>query len=448
MGQRPTAAAIGARAIEAGGLVVMVGGSFLVVVLGGGALGLAAPHPGLTVAAAALLAVTFEPARRGLRRQANRLVYGHRRSPWETVTRFSEQMSHDRDPVDLLRELADVVRSGTGASAVMLWLRIGATWRPAARSPDRAGSREPASAEGDDLPQPPGVVLAVPIRHGDEVLGAITVAKEGTGSLPPMQRRLVTDLASHAAIVTRTLHLRETLRHRLELSRRRQRELVDSRVRLVAAHDAERRRLERDIHDTCQQQAVVLAARVGLASALARRDPVEARAALREAAVAVDRLASALGRLTRAAPIEDLVLGGIATALRAQTGQLSSVEIDDQTRCRYQPELEETIYYCCLEAIQNATKHANASRIHVQLSGAMGRLTFRVRDNGAGFDAEQHTGSGFHNMRERLRPWNAHLVITTSPAGTEVGAEITVSPSEESAQETTADKASTRAARP
>jgi signal transduction histidine kinase len=432
MGQRPIAAGIATRAIEYSGLVALVAGTFLVIVVGGGAvLRLGIPHPGLTLAAAVLLAVAFEPVRRRLLRLANRLVYGHRSSPWEAVSQLSAEMGHDRDPVELLEELSTVVLAGTGAKAVVVWLRIDQSWVPTVGSPG-AGSAERITVGSGDLPEHLGADLTVPIRHGSEVLGAITVTKSGPGSLLPLEQRLVTDLASHAGIVTRTLHLRETLRRRLDMARQRQRELVASRAQVVAVQDEERRRLERDIHDTCQQRAVVLAGRIGLAGVLVHHDPGGARALLEEAFADVDRLASALRRLTSAAPIPELAAVGIGGALRTETAILPiTVEIEGRLVRRYHPDVEATIYFCCMEAIQNASKHAKASRILVRLSDSSGWLRCSVQDDGVGFDVRREdTGTGLRNIRERLRPWHGHFVTHSSSEGTEVSVEIPVSPNE------------------
>jgi signal transduction histidine kinase len=170
---------------------------------------------------------------------------------------------------------------------------------------------------------------------------------------------------------------------------------------------------------------VVLASRLGLAGALARRDPDQARAVLAAAGEDVDRLAAALRRLIRAAPVPELAAGGIAAALRAQTRQLAGVEIDDQTRRRPPIELATTVYFCCLEAIQNAVRHAGAARIRVRLWEPEGCLRASVRDDGTGFDpSRDHAGTGLRNLRERLRPWDGRLAVRSSPAGTEVQVEI------------------------
>jgi signal transduction histidine kinase len=418
--------AITAGAIEYAGLAALVIAAFLaIVVAGGDVLRLDVPHPGLTLAAASVLGLTFEPARGLLRRLANRLVYRQRISPLEAVNQLAAQMGHTHDVVDLLRELSSVVRAGTGARDVQVWLRLDTIWDPVAGSPDM-GIGERVAVTDDKLPRLPGADLTIPIRHGGELLGAITVAKSGPSSLMPLERRLVTDLASHAGVVTRTLHLRETLQRRLDVSRRQQLELVASRAQVVAAQDSERRRLALDIHDTCQQRAVVLAGRLGLVQTLVRSDPHEAHAVLEAARADVGSLAMSLRRLAAAAPLPALVADGIAAALRTETATLPlAVEVDDGTGRRYRPALEAAVYFCCMEAVQNAVKHADASSIRVELAELGGLLTVTVRDDGAGFDAEYpKPGTGLASMRERLLAWAGRVAVRSSPAGTTVELQV------------------------
>jgi signal transduction histidine kinase len=165
---------------------------------------------------------------------------------------------------------------------------------------------------------------------------------------------------------------------------------------------------------------------------LAHRDPAGTCAALQEALADVDRLASALRRLTSAAPIPELVDDGIGAALCAHTSSLPvAVDIEDRLVRRFQPEVEATAYFCCVEAIQNSSKHAKASRIQVRLSASTGWLSCSVRDDGIGFDVgREDTGTGLCNMRERLRPWHGRLVVQSTSAGTEVSVEIPMSPHE------------------
>lgn len=429
MGQRPTTARALTGAIEYVGLGALVGGTFLTIVVGVGAsLGVDVPNAGLTLAAAVLLAITFEPARRRLHRLANRVVYGHRSSPSEAVRSLAAQIGDDRDPGDLLQQLANVIRAGTAARTVVVWLRLDAVWEPAAGSP--GADAESVEVEGDRAPQVRGADLVAPIRHGGELLGAISVAKSGPRSLIPLEQRLVADLAAHAGIAARTLQLKETLRRRLEVLRRQQQQLIASRTEVVLAQDEERRRLERDIHDACQQPALVLAGRLGLATMLADRDPGHARAVLDEARIDVDRVASALSHLTEGAPMPELASAGIAAALRAEAARLpAKVQIDDLIGRRHHPDLEAIIYFCCMEALQNATRHGKASQIRVRLSETPGCVAFSVHDDGVGFDVEHPgVGTGLRNIRERLRARHGRLVVRSSPVGTEISAEVPVAP--------------------
>ena len=99
MSQRSTAVEIARRAIVYFGLMGLVGLVFRGIVLGMGAvMQLEAPHPGLTLAATVLLAVTFDPARQRLQRLANRLVFGHRSSPWEAVGHLSDRWATTATP--------------------------------------------------------------------------------------------------------------------------------------------------------------------------------------------------------------------------------------------------------------------------------------------------------------------------------------------------------------
>jgi signal transduction histidine kinase len=335
-------------------------------------------------------------------------------------------MSHDRDPLDLLHELSGVVRAGTGARAVTVWLLIERMWVPAAGTPDIRGA-EPVRGDLNTLG---AVDLVAPIRHAGEVLGAITVTKPGAGPLNPLEQQLVKDLASQAGIVTYTVHLRENLRYHLEVSRQQNAMLVASRAQIVAAQDEERRRLERDIHDSCQQEAVVLAGRLGFAGTLAKRDPRQVRAVLEEACGDVIRLASALRRLTSAVPVPELAAEGVGRALRSATAGLPvAIDIHDAITDRYHPGVEAAAYFCAMETIQNATKHARASHIVLNLWDAIGCLFIRVRDDGVGFDTSRATdGAGLRNVRERLRPWQGRLTIHSSSAGTTAMVEIPVTP--------------------
>jgi signal transduction histidine kinase len=219
----------------------------------------------------------------------------------------------------------------------------------------------------------------------------------------------------------RTLYLRERLRRELETARDRQRQLLAARRSLVEVQDAERRRLERDIHDSCQQQAALIAGRLGLAATLATTDPAAARAELLPVAADTERLASRLDRLTGDTPA-DLVKEGVAVALAAEFERLPiAIAVKDARSRPCPPELDSTLYFCAMEAVQNAFKHADPSAIKIGLSDVDDRVILTIRDDGSGVRPEvDSAGTGLRNLRERLEPWLGTVTVRSSPDGTEV----------------------------
>jgi signal transduction histidine kinase len=396
--------------IERTALAAAIGGAFVA----SGALVTAvyrpAPAPVLSVLAAALVAFAASPTRRFVRRVIHRVVYGGPASPAELVRQLSVRVSAGREPVELLGEVARLIRTGTGADLVVVWLRFDGAWVAVAGAPVaiRSGLDGPAASDA-----------VMEIRHEGEELGAIAI--QGAETLGSHAERLVTDLARHAAVIAQTLYLRENLRQELATARDRHRQLLAARRNLVEVQDAERRRLERDIHDSCQQQATLIAGRVGLAGALAATDPATARAELLRAAADTDRLASRLDRLTGGARA-DLVTEGLAATLAAEFAGLPvAIGVDDARSRPCPPELEATLYFCAMEAVQNAVKHADPGTIRIDLSDMDSCVVLTVRDDGAGVrpDADG-AGTGLRNLRERLEPWLGTVTIRSSPNGTEL----------------------------
>jgi signal transduction histidine kinase len=114
---------------------------------------------------------------------------------------------------------------------------------------------------------------------------------------------------------------------------------------------------------------------------------------------------------------------GLGDALRALArGSSLPLTVDVDGIGRYPPEVESAVYFCCLEALQNATKHADgASTITISLTGN-GSLRFEVSDDGPGFaEGSVRPGLGFVNMRDRLAAVGGELTISSaSGAGTQV----------------------------
>ena len=195
------------------------------------------------------------------------------------------------------------------------------------------------------------------------------------------------------------------------------RELRDSRARIASARDAERRVIERDLHDGVQQQLTALLVRAALVSEMLPRGSA-AHAGLAELETGLEQALEELRRLGHGIYPAPLAQIGIVGALKAVAGRSAGTIViaGDGVR-RHPPEVEAAMYYCCLEAVQNATKHAGpGAGITIRLHEARAELRFEVRDDGVGFDpTAAHDGVGLRNMRDRIDALHGHLEITTTP---------------------------------
>jgi signal transduction histidine kinase len=280
---------------------------------------------------------------------------------------------------------------------------------------------------GPELPEFPGAAATVPVRHGDELLGAVTVTRPPGEALTPAEASLLDDLAGQAGLVLANVRLTAELQTRLDEIARRSQELRASRQRIVTTQDAERRRLERNIHDGAQQHLVALAVKLRLVRGMLSKDPARAAAMLGELGAEVDEAIETLSSLALGIYPPVLEERGIAAALESQVRVGSIPVVVDADGVDRQPiETEAAVYFCCLEAIQNAAKYAHAARIDVRLGHVGANLTFEVRDDGVGFDtAASRSGSGLQGMADRLAALGGSVDIASTPgSGTVVSGHV------------------------
>jgi signal transduction histidine kinase len=364
----------------------------------------------LSIVATAIVAALFQPVRRWATRLANRLVFGKRAEPYDVLARFSDRVGETYAAEDVLPRMARVIAEGTGAESVEISLRFEDEMRPAASWPPQAEPLERSDRSVD-------------VIHQGEVLGDIRVRTSSGEPLTGAEEKLLVDLSSQAGVVLRNVGLAAELQRRVDELSTRAGELHTSRIRIVAAHDAERRRLERNIHDGAQQHLVALAVKLRLARALAGKDPAKAGDMLRELSEQTERARTTLLDLASGIYPATLEERGIVAALEEQTraaGAPVAIEADGEERLPI--ETEAAVYFVCLEAIQNAEKYARASRVRVRLERDDGVFAFEVSDDGAGFDpAAAKGGSGLQNMRDRLSVLGGDVEISSTPgAGTVV----------------------------
>ena len=201
----------------------------------------------------------------------------------------------------------------------------------------------------------------------------------------------------------------------------------ESRARIAASADNERRRIERDIHEGAQQRLLSLRIRVNLAGRPGQ-DPAAATVALRELAGEVDAAIAEVGSLARGTYPFVLTDQGLAAALAlaADDAPVSTTVVAEPRR-RYAAEIENAVYFCCLEALQNASKHAgDAAAVRITVAERDDSVWFDVHDNGAGFDLDAvPAGVGLTNIRDRVAAVRGRVTVESTPGlGTRISATI------------------------
>ncbi len=204
-------------------------------------------------------------------------------------------------------------------------------------------------------------------------------------------------------------------------------QLRASQARALAAADAERRRIGRDLHDTAQQRLVALRVHLSLAG---EQLPPEEQPIVEQLERELDEALDELQSVARGIYPQVLAQHGLAAALRSavQTAAIPVSITDDGLR-RHSSAVELAVYYCCLEALQNAAKHAGpGASASIWLSDADGELRFRVEDDGLGFEpARVERGTGLTNLADRLSAVGGGIRIdSTAGHGTCVAGQIPV----------------------
>jgi len=253
--------------------------------------------------------------------------------------------------------------------------------------------------------------VAAPVTVGGRLWGALAGATRSEAPLPDDVEQRLCDFAELVAQALANADAYE--------------KLAASRARLVEVGDAERRRLERNLHDGAQQRLVALSLKLGMLNARLADAPPAARELL---ATARDDLALGLDELRELARgIHPVVLTerGLGPALDALLSRAPvQVDIEALPDERLSPQVEAAAYYIVSEAITNVTKYADASSVTVAIRRRNGTATVTVADDGAG-GADPSRGSGLRGLTARVEALNGRLTVDSPPgAGTRIEAEI------------------------
>jgi signal transduction histidine kinase len=426
------------QVLAVAGFAATVSVIYLVVILG---LGKPATDPtdptdqrllGLSMVAAAVAAVSFAPARERLIDWANRQVFGARQAPDEVLRTFGSRMTRAVAMDELLLQLAESLRKTMTLTSADIYTGLGDVLERTAAVPDTGarsliiGERErpviaragvsghawasvwlPALLEsrGGSPADASALLRVAPVSHGGELLGLIVVRRPAEADpFSAEDDRVLTELARQVGLALHNARLDTALATTLDELRKQAEELRRSRSRIVASADAERRRVERDLHDGAQQHLVALAVNLRLTRDLITEDTETAAAMLDQLADEVKATIQELRDLAHGIYPPLLADSGLAEALRA-AGRRSPlpVTVTAPDIGRYGLDVETAVYFCCLEALQNAAKHAAGAAVEVRLWEESGGLLFSVADDGPGFDAAlARNGHGYTNMADRL----------------------------------------------
>ena len=191
--------------------------------------------------------------------------------------------------------------------------------------------------------------------------------------------------------------------------------------RVVATADAERRRIERDLHDGAQQHIVALIVGLQLARQLLDSDPAAARPLLDEMAGDAREALDRVRELAAGIYPPLLIDRGLAEALAAaaSAAAVPAYVESEGLGLRFDPEVEATVYFCVREALDNAAAHAGTdTRVTIRVQADADRMAFEVVDDGVGFDPVAiEWGAGLHTLADRLGAQGGLLEIETAPGG-------------------------------
>jgi signal transduction histidine kinase len=356
----------------------------------------------IAVVVISLVAVAIDPVREVLRSWCNRLVYGQVMTPPEGVRAMLsslDQLAPDAE----LAQLTRTVTQATRARRAELWLTSGDHLLRVAAYPESPNSG--ARAPGSDREARVEAELDVPIRFQGRTLGSLRAELPPGLALGSVEASLVEDLAAHAGVVAHNAVLNTELARHVTVLQEQLGELRASRRRLVAAQDVERRKLERDLHDGAQQSLVAVLLELGTLG-VSNLDPGIQRDEVGEVTQLLHDTTRTLTELVSDEGPRVLAERGLIGALEAAVGiggrSGTRVTVAGEVSPDVPRDVVVAVYFCCLEALQNATKYARAARINVSISQDGDGIVFEVADDGTGFDPSTvRAGSGLGNLARR-----------------------------------------------
>jgi signal transduction histidine kinase len=448
------AAAALTESVAVTGVAVLVAAVYLVVIFGIGGTPKGHERDVLlgSLAAAVAVALLAGTVRRRLASVSDAVIGERVPSTEEVANAFVGRMSRAVPMDELLLQLAESLRATVPGTVAEIWTGGEGNLARAVSVPHRSPARlqlnqsertvvgqariggrawaavwVPSLLDGAD-----GDVRVVPIAHLGELLGLIVVRRPATATtFSEDDERPLVEVARQLGLALHNVRLDSALQASLAELAERNEELQASRLRIVQAADDSRRSIERNLHDGAQQHLVALAVKLGLAAQIAEDGDSEMVVTLMSDLRAdVQTTITELRELAHGIYPPLLRDRGLGEALRAAASRSPlSCSVSVETTDRFPEEIEAAVYFCCLEAMQNAGKHAGENAtLTVRIARSGDSLCVEVSDDGAGFDtAAAENGHGFVNMRDRLGAIGADLEVQSRPgSGTRISTSIPV----------------------
>jgi len=359
--------------------------------------------------ATGFVAVLFQPLREWLQRKVNKLIYGERDDPIETLSRLGKQMELALPSDQVLPALVKTI-------AQLLKLPfVGITLK---------GQRDISFGKETGNP------VAFPFIFQGETAGVLFASPRNPGeSFSSAEIRLLQNLARQAGTAVRNAQLTADLQR--------------SRQTLVTAREEERHRLRRDLHDGIGPTMAGLALKLDAAKDLVTSGLESGKnEELEEAVQLLDELKSQtqetvqnIRQIVHTLRPPSLDVLGLVPALQAHFGQVAtprSLDIQMTTAPQRFPRLSAAVevatYHIILEAVTNVINHAQARHCNVFLNFENNRLKMEIKDDGVGLPTPRNHGIGLDSMRERAEELGGHLELSSSSGGTLVCVEIPIAP--------------------
>jgi len=411
----------------------------------------------LSMGAAGVAALLYGPTRTWITERTNHAVYGSRVAPDETLRTFGRRLTRAIPFDELMLQLTENLRTSMHLVSAEVWTGQNGRYERIAGVPHRRpasieiGSREmpvivragvsggtwieiwlPSLASGSGA-----ITRVAPVAYNGLLLGLIVVARRADDDVfAEAEDVVLAELARQVGLALHNVQLDTALQTSLDELQVRNDELQSSRSRIVSAGDAERRKLERNLHDGAQQHLVALAVKLRLAQDAVENDPADAIVMIDEIKRDVQTAIAELRALAHGIFPPLLVSGGLRDALPAAAARsvLPTTVTFDRVG-RYVNDVEAAVYFCVLESLQNASKHAGpGARVDVAVVDLGDRLRFTVTDDGIGFDPRgrdvANQAHGFVNMIDRLGAIGGTIEVESSVGvGTTVTGTITLDPS-------------------